>query len=124
MKSFKCGFIEVMNHDYYKNQRQRGSIHMNWNDYIHNGWDPFLKSLKEDGWRAPYIQEIKYLYSLHLMNIGAFSYELPPYSYYITEPYRRTTWNDKCSFFDFHNGRLSNDVSDKSLGHLRLVINI
>ena len=121
MKSFKCGVIEVMDHDYYKSKRQRGDIHINWSDYIHAGWDPFLRSLKENGWRAPNIQEIEYLYSLHLMNIGSFSYRLPPYSYYIVEQYRRTINNNKCSFFDFHNGILSPDVNDKSLGNLRLV---
>jgi hypothetical protein len=121
MKSFKCGVIEVMDHDYYKSPRQRGGIHINWSDYIHAGWDPFLRSLKEDGWRAPNHYEIRYLYELHRMGVGDFTHNLPPYSYYIVEPYRRTTWNDKCSFFDFHNGRLSQDVNDKSLGHLRLV---
>jgi len=84
MKSFKCGVIEVMDHDYYKSPRQRGGIHINWSDYIHAGWDPFLRSLKEDGWRAPNHYEIRYLYELHRMGV-------------------------------------SQDVNDKSLGHLRLV---
>lgn len=122
MKSFKLGNIEVMTHDYYMKERNRGTLHINWKDYRSTMFDKFLKELKSEGWRVPSEKEAFYLLSLHKMGVGGFSHQWPPYCYYFIEPII-SAWNNsqKPQALDFHNGRIV-DLNDiESLSLLRLV---
>lgn len=61
MKNFTCGNIEVMGNDY--------PIDMSWREAVLVTRE---ESFKKDGWRLPLIEELEYLYTLHVLNIGNF----------------------------------------------------
>jgi hypothetical protein len=124
MKSFKLGNIEVMTHDYYMKERNKGTLHIRWKDYRSTMLDKFLRELKSDGWRVPTEKEAFYLLSLHKMGIGGFSNEWPPYCYYFIEPIISTRNNSQNpQVLNFHDGGiLALDI--ESLGLLRLVRDI
>jgi hypothetical protein len=129
MKTFKAGLIEVMSHDYYRNPSDKGQIHMNFHDYETTARDPFLKKLKEEGWRLPTKKEAFYLHELHKIWIGGFSDKFPsystPYSNYLIEPtnmFKNVNAFSKpdSQIFNFHLGRVELN-GRTSLAMIRLV---
>ena len=125
MKTFKAGNIEVMSHDYYTKEGNKGHMHMNWKDYEFMQFDPFLRELRAEGWRVPTEKEARYLLELHKIWIGGFSDKWPPYSTYFIEPYIRENISGKKDIkpkaLNFHNGRVEEDLSMSRLCLLRLV---
>ena len=122
MKTFKAGLIEVMYHDYYIKEGNKGTLHVNWADYKFIRFDRFLPKLKEEGWRVPTEKEAYYLLALHKMKIGDFSYKWPPYSNYFIEPIKRD-WplETKPRVLNFHRGKIQDNLEIHTLGLLRLV---
>jgi hypothetical protein len=125
MKTFKAGLIEVMAHDYYRKKSDKGQMHMNFQDYETAAWDPFLKKLKEEGWRLPTKKEAFYFHELHKMWIGGFSDKWPPYSNYLIEPtniFKNVNAFNKpdSQIFNFHLGKVELN-GRTSLAMVRLV---
>ena len=125
MKTFKAGNIEVMTHDYYRRKRDKGTLHMHWQDYNYIQFDLFLPKLKEEGWRVPTDKEAYYLLALHKMKIGDFSDKWSPYSSYFIEPIKRD-WplETKPRVLNFHTGRMEINLEKHTLCLLRLVRSI
>lgn len=124
MKTFKAGNIEVMSHDYYRRKSDKRQMHINWKDYQSMMYDPFLKELKEEGWRVPTGKEAYYLLALHEMKICDFSDKLPPYSSYFIEPIVRDfPLENKIRVLNFHKGNI-HTYEKENVALLRLVRSI
>lgn len=125
MKTFKAGLIEVMAHDYYRRESDKGQMHISFKDYENPMWDPFLKKLKSEGWRTPTKKEAQYLNSLHIMRnpIGDFSDKFPPYSNYLIVD-KGASYSEYAKpvvrVFNFRDGKIYTYNMD-SLAMLRLV---